>query len=669
MHRSGDEVFAIVPAKGASPMNEPAVRPLEPEDLAQVVEASAPVMHPTGRRVLYIEHARRDGAPASRIVALERDGGPKTWYEGAAHDLAYDAQGAHLAFLAPADDEVWLQRIDNPGEPPHTVARIRGSARRPVWAPDGRHLLLEILEPAPDPLAPRVVRRLRSDLNATGFLGDRCWGVSVVDAFTGELRRLGDRGWHHLHPAWSPDGREIALVTTRRPDWDLEWVFDVYVVDWEHDGWRRLTDSDGVALMPSWSRDGRHLTFFHNHADWTSSTRDYHLMHVRADAGEAPRCLTHELDRGAIQGMVPGARGAAAQELPDGRWLWLANLGGRPSWMATSLAGESLLVAQDVGIPSVTADGTEAATLGQFADRPAEVCRVDLRTGALRPLTDLNPWLGERQRPAPPRLLTWPSVDGPVEGWLWRPRGAKSPRPTLIQLHGGPHGAVGPYFNWTTALLTSHGFNVAAPNFRGSAGYGQAFADLIHADWGPKEGEDVAALIDRLTADGEAASGRIGVYGGSYGGFLTNWMVTHYPRAMQAAVTLSTISHLATLAYGDDHWESLTTDMEGVPWEIPAYYREHSPITLADRIEAPILILHGEDDGTCNPLEAEMLFVALRWQKKPVEWVRYPAESHGFLSGGRLATRIDAHARILAWFRHYLQDTRPGAEEGAGSDV
>jgi dipeptidyl aminopeptidase/acylaminoacyl peptidase len=135
---------------------------------------------------------------------------------------------------------------------------------------------------------------------------------------------------------------------------------------------------------------------------------------------------------------------------------------------------------------------------------------------------------------------------------------------------------------------------------------------------------------------------------------MTNWMLTRHPDAQQAAVSMSTIANLTTLALSIDHWESIQTDMGGPPWAIPDYYREHSPITYVDRVTAPVLILQGSDDRTCPSLEAEQFFVALRWQKKPVMWVEYPGESHGYQIRGRLSTRIDVTRRILDWFQTHL---------------
>jgi dipeptidyl aminopeptidase/acylaminoacyl peptidase len=638
-----------------SPMPVETLPPLMPEDIALLVDAGAPLLTPDGG-LIYTTGRFKDGRRLTDLMYRPSDGETRCLLTGQIESPDLSPDGRRLAYVGEVQGERGVIVLDLDHPTPQLIARFSGSPRFPLWSPDGSRLLLEVLAPSAEAADdPRVMTRVRYDLNGLGHLGGRIWNVYVIDVGSGAATAIGDPAWHHFYPTWSPDGRSIALSTTRRADWDLEWVWDIYTVDLERKVWTRLTESDGVARMPRYTRDGRYVSYFHNHDATTSSTADYHLCVVAADGSERPRCLSHALDRGSSQGMVPGRMSAPALEGADGRFLWTANLAGRQMLVATDMEGRSTVVLEDATSISVSPDGRHAAGLGLSYDRPAEVCRIDLVERRITPVTDLNPWLRQR-RPVPePYKVVLETPDGPVENWVWEPAGSR-PHPTLIFFHGGPHGAVGPYFPFLYQILpVSHGFAIACPNFRGSGGFGMAFADLCRENWGPKEGEDGAALIRHLIAAGVAEAGRIGVYGGSYGGFMTNWMITHYPDAQQAAVTMSTVSNLTTLAYGIDHWESIQTDMGGPPWSIPDYYREHSPITYVDRVQAPVLILHGGDDRTCPVFEAEQLFVALRWQKKPVTWVEYPKEAHGYQVRGRLQTRIDAARRILGWFETHLK--------------
>lgn len=640
-------------------------RPLCAADLSLLRLAAEPALSPDGQSAAFtLAHFEANERQSDVWLVSAGAAARALTTDGMSESLAFSPDGRTVAFLSRREGRACLCLVEPAAQGDdaggRVLARFEGEPRRPVWSPDGHRIALEVLDGAPDPLAPRVVRRLRYNVNGHGFIGDRRWRVVLVDAGTGAVSMLGDPRFHHFCPAFSPDGARLALVTTRREDWDLEWVWDVYDVDLAVDRWHRLSASDGLALYPAFSPDGTRVAFLHNHSPHTGTTSDYHVLEVPSDGGQAPHCLSHAFDRGAtgvyevpIIGGGPPAYDAQGQHV-----LWLANDRGRHV-LCRSACDESgtEVVLEHVGWPVLAADRTRAAALLMSDRRPPEVARLNLAAGRAEVLTDLNPWLGERLLSQTPIRYPLGDASGQAEAVLWRPPAEAAPRPpyrTVVQFHGGPHGAFGPYFNVLEQMLAGHGYLVASLNYRGSAGYGQAFADLVHADWGPKEGEDGVRLIERLAADGLADGLLVGVYGISYGGFMTNWMATRHPSYVGAAVSISTVTSLFTSAYGIDHWESIATDMGGVPWEIPDYYREHSPASYLDRVEAPMLILHGEADMTCPLIEAEILFVGLRWQRKVVEFVRYPGEHHSFLRSGRLATMIDAHARTLAWFVRHL---------------
>ncbi len=640
-----------------------ALSSLAPEDYRRLTFATHAVMHPAGTAIAYVRtRFDPEGGRVSDIILLHLGDpqGSALALDVADERPAFSPDGSRLVFLSRRAGLEELRLVDLASLEERVLARFAGTPRAPVFSPDGQRIALDVLDPE-EPRGPRVLRRLRYNVNGVGFIGERKWQIVLVDVATGAQETIGDPRFHHFFPAFAPDGSRLALVTTRREAWDVEWVWDVYTVDLRKDRWTKLTSSDGVAMYPAWSPDGGRVAFLHNHAPWTGTTSDYHLMEAPADASGPARCLSHALDRGATDVYEPPLAGGAPPVYTAGgdAVLWLASDRGCRVLQRSACDGSgSAPVAQHVGWPSLDARRGQAALLAYRPDRPPGVATLDLELGTVRTLGDENAWLGEYLLCREPSRVALPYGGGSSEAVVWRPgEDRDAPPATIVQFHGGPHGAFGPYFNFAEQMLASHGYLVASLNYRGSAGYGQVFADLVHADWGPQEGEDGQRLIARLGEIGWSDPTRVGVYGISYGGFMTNWMITHYPDAVQAAVTISTVASLFTSAYGIDHWESIATDMGGPPYRIPGYYHDHSPASHLDKVRAPLLILHGEEDMTCPLIEAEIMFVGLRWRLSDVELVRYPGESHSFMRIGRLDTIVDAHRRMLAWFGHHLGAT------------
>lgn len=630
-----------------------------PGDLSSLQEPSTVRIHPDGRRVAYVLTRFEGDDRVSAIHLLGPKGRQVVRCEGMrAHHPQWGPDGTRLVYVMGAADGVsWLHVIDGVGNEVEAPIAIEGDVTRIGWHPLGRRLVVEYLKnPPATGRGVRVIRRLRHHFDSRGFIGDQCWTVAVVDLEQRTVESVGEDSWHHFTPTWSPDGSCLALVTTRSPTWDIEWVWDVYIVNWETGEWQQVTDSSGVSLYPVFSPDGGRLAFLHNHCRQTASTRDYHLHEARLIHGQwRVQCLSHGLDRGAALVHEPPEPGEGQPTYTaDGTAIaWVVNDRGRYQLVSTHGPGEHHMVQADQGWPTWSRDGHYRAQLHYRPDGPPRVTLTDW-AGDVVIEADDNLWLQERTLCRAPTEYRFSSDDETVSAWIWEIPGRKSPVPLLIQFHGGPHGAFGPYFSPTQQLFASAGYLVAALNYRGSAGFGQAFAKVVHANWGPAEGRDAMALLDRLIDDKRVAGTAVGVFGPSYGGFMTNWMLTHYPDRIQSGVAISTVSHLITAALGIDHWESLATDQGGPPWEIPGYYQDHSPVMRADRVGAPLLLLHGEQDMTCPLIEAEMMFSALRMQGKPVELVRYVGESHAFHRTGRPSTMIDAHQRMLAWFEQSL---------------
>jgi acylaminoacyl-peptidase len=317
-----------------------------------------------------------------------------------------------------------------------------------------------------------------------------------------------------------------------------------------------------------------------------------------------------------------------------------------------------------------TRDGMRVAAVRLSADEPPDVVAIDLRSmGSRKPppaeprrLTDL---MGEAWRDIDVvrPVERWHEVDGRrIQGWfLQAPRRDGRPAPLVTEIHGGPATLYGWAMFWEWQTIVAQGMSVYACNPRGSQGYGQDFCRANYRDWGDGPMRDVMGGIDSLIADGLADPDALGVTGGSYGGYLTSWMVGHTDR-FKAAVSCRSVNDMTS--------EMLSGDIAGPlfgryeygknPWEDPDIYRLHSPITYAEAIRTPLLIQHAEKDLRCPITQAEELFTVLRSLKRPVRLMRVPDESHELTRSGAPFRRVENIERISDWFRHFLVEGKRG---------
>jgi acylaminoacyl-peptidase len=310
-----------------------------------------------------------------------------------------------------------------------------------------------------------------------------------------------------------------------------------------------------------------------------------------------------------------------------------------------------------------------ASAIAWLRSSPTELSDVWLRTGsagAPRRLTDLNREVFAEVELREPveRSVT---VDGrTIQGWFLAPHGQGGRRrsvasPVVTEIHGGPHTLYG----WAPMLefqvLAASGMGVYFSNPRGSEGYGRAFNEANIRDWGPGPMRDVVAGVETLIADGLADPERLGVTGGSYGGYLTNWIVAHDNR-FAAAMTCRSVSDMTMLMLTGDISSGFWSKYEfgATPWDDPAYFREISPITYADRIRTPLLIQHSERDLRTTIGQAEALFTVIRSKKRPVRLLRVPEETHELTRSGAPFRRAENLAVVRDWFRHYLVDGKRG---------
>ncbi|HET7677956.1 MAG TPA: S9 family peptidase, partial [Candidatus Limnocylindrales bacterium] len=295
-------------------------------------------------------------------------------------------------------------------------------------------------------------------------------------------------------------------------------------------------------------------------------------------------------------------------------------------------------------------------------DLPAPGGRVDRRP-PLRRLTDLmgEAWRGMRLVEP---VARWHEVDGRrIQGWYIAPQGTRRGRkaPLVVEIHGGPATLYGWSMFWEWQCLAAQGVGVYACNPRGSQGYGQAFQAANIGDWGEGPMRDVVGGVEALIAEGLADPSRLGVTGGSYGGYLTSWIISQTDR-FRAAVTCRSVSDMISQMLSGDIGGATFGRLEYrvQPWEDPLLYLEHSPLRYAERITTPLLIQHSEKDLRTPIGQAEELFSVLRSLRREVRLMRVPEETHELTRSGAPFRRVENLTIILDWFRHYLVEGRRG---------
>jgi dipeptidyl aminopeptidase/acylaminoacyl peptidase len=696
-------------------------RPPQPEDLYRFRIPTDPQLSPDGEWIAFTVQTATRGRDAYRhaIWLAPADGSvaPRQVTIGVRHDTLprFSPDGHSLAFLSDrrpvTEDEPDAPVDREDGTQVHLLPLEGGEARRLTdlprgvdgfaWAPDGGSLVVRSAShaptrptdarargkaPLPKPGQPpisdyRYLDRLQNMLNGPGFIYDRVSNLWIVDAVSGAARRLTTGRTSHDEPVFSPDGSRVAYVAQGGRDPDLEWQFDVRVVDVASGRDVRITDGRGSAFgAPAWLADGRTVAVLgHRYPRAGGSRNDIWLFAADGSDARAGAGLNlsgrHDLMPGSGMGsdITPGEP-ARLWAAPDGRHLLFTApiRGSYELWRIAIddgeverltdgrhyLSGWHAVRRADLGV-RVALVRSDPTALGDVhvADLGLDGAADDADGAELRRITRCNDEVLEEVelRPAVER---WVTVDGrEIQGWLMPCAAAEAgePAPLVLEIHGGPHTLYGWSPCWEFQVLAGSGVSVLATNPRGSEGYGQDFNAANVPDWAVGPTRDVLAHVDAAVAAGLADPKRLGVAGGSYGGYLTNWIVAADQR-FAAAMTCRSVTDLAMLMLTGDLAGGLFGKMEfgAQPWEDPELYRRLSPLTYADQIRTPLLIQHAENDLRCPISQAEALFAVLRTLRRPVRFMRVPNETHELTRSGAPFRRMENLVQVRSWFGHYL---------------
>jgi dipeptidyl aminopeptidase/acylaminoacyl peptidase len=670
---------------------------MRPTDLAHLRTPGVPTVSPDGR-IAVVAVARPDleadeyrsqlwavptdgSAPARPLTSGHRDSAP-----------AFSPDGRWLAYLSAEPGgrpQVWL--LPTAGGAPRRLTDHHLGAGAPVWSPDSRRLAYVARVPehgrygtvdgvGPGAEPPRLITTLTYREDGVGFLTDRRSQVFVLelpedlDDDTAEpppSRQVTTGDADCADVTWRPDGAELAFVSARHPRADRDLVRDVHVVRADGSGLRSVTGSRGDCAFPAYDPSGRTL--------YVTAVPDLGPDGLDFVARQAVPCRVDA--EGTLEPLLDPAVEHRGDETPatvvvDGAVLVGVQRRG---------AVELLRVPLDGGAPEPLVDGPftvrgVAAAAGVVVavvahDRSAGEL-IAITPGRRRLLTAFGRRLGETGRLHRMRERTATAPDGcPVHGWVTTPSGP-GPHPVLLTIHGGPFAQYGWSLFDETQAYVSAGYAVVQCNPRGSSGYGSAHGRAIRGALGELDAVDVLTFLDAALEEPHLDGERIGVMGGSYGGYLTTLLIGRTSRFAAAISERAFLDPVSFVGSSDIGWhfpdQYLGTD--------PERLAAQSAMTSAALITTPTLVIHSEEDWRCPVEQGARLYVELKRRGVPSELLLFPGEGHELSRSGRPKHRLARFEHILRWWARWLptpqnpgsaadEPVEVGPSEAAGSDA
>jgi dipeptidyl aminopeptidase/acylaminoacyl peptidase len=630
---------------------------VKPLDLSQLRLPGAPTLSPDGR-IAVVALARLEFAAdtyTSQLWLVKTDGSEEPfqltygWHDSTPR---ISPDGRWLAFLrrtdAKAKAQLWIMPMH--GGEPHCVTEQPLGVGTPAWSPDATRLAFSARVPAEgrygtgktddgetvgaDGEAPRRITKLFHRVDGLGFLHDRPAHLFVVD-LDGATQQLTEGERSHGDPAWSPDGELLTFVSEQHDTWADDWGADVCVIHADGTGMRALTGTTHAPALPHFTPDGGAVVF-------TGSP---------TGAGRVDPVMRHE-----SLWSVP-LQGGSVRPLLDAQTYHLALLSGDIAATADGVlfmnehrgAVQLLLVPFEGGTPEVLVDGerqvagfaSAGGVLVTTIAGPADWGELYAGDRRLTNFTAGFPVLEQVE-------LTAAAPDGyPVHGWIVRPEG-EGPHPVLLMIHGGPFTQYGWRLFDEAQVYAGAGYAVVFGNPRGSSGYGEAHGRAIRGNVGEVSAVDLLALLDGALKEPDLDETRVGVLGGSHGGFMTTWLTAHHGERFKAAISERAVNAIDSFVGSSDIGWFLADSL------YVGDFARQSPLTYADRIDVPMLIIHSEQDWRTPLEQAQRLFVALKRRGAEVEFVLFPGEGHELSRTGRPSHRVARFDAILDWFARYV---------------
>jgi dipeptidyl aminopeptidase/acylaminoacyl peptidase len=654
---------------------------ITPEKLLELNSVVNPQFSPDGKSFVYVQTTinKDKDEYESHIFyhTLENSGEPVQWTYGNSrnHTPRWSPDGSSLAFVSNRSGKNQIYLLNISGGEARQLTNLPSGAGNPVWSPDGSRIafntslkpgktVFDMEEEKIEKLVPLEVIQMKYKSDGSGFLQGDLSQVAVVSIKNGELTQLTNSNYDVNLYSWSPDGKFLAIGADTGEDKDLSFTHDVYLLQVETKALTPVTNGTGYFGDAVWSPDGNFLGMIGHEREYENATHPNIWLYNFAS--NQLSCITKHLDIPIGDILIGDFHQGAA--LPGLVWTndskgyyFIATEHGNTNIYYGNIAGEVTTTFEGeqyvYGLSIHEASQQVIAAISTPTDI-GDLYLLSLSDGnKLERLTDANAAVLDDIVLSKPESFEFEGSKGwSVQGWIIKPIGFEKGKkyPLILEIHGGPHAMYGNSFMNEFQILAAKGYAVMYINPRGSHGYSQEFVDAVRGDYGGGDYQDLMQAVDYcLNQYDFIDQTRLGVTGGSYGGFMTNWIVGHTNR-FKAAVTQRSISNwisfygVSDIGYYFTEWQ-IGTDLSDIQtlWK-------HSPLAYVKNVETPLLILHSEKDYRCPIEQGEQLFIALKRLGKETKFVRFPEENHELSRSGRPSLRINRLEQIVNWFSEYI---------------
>ena len=670
---------SIAESGSGSASNFEIQRGLIPEDLTKYKWLVEVALDPSGTYVAYTVREidlQINGYKTNLYLRdlKQQEGNLITSGPGSASSPTWSADGKSLAFSWSKGDshsvQIWSSEVNqlqihDVGKEPMTGlafdndgSHLAGVRWTPIHDESSRNI--EVGLPAP---TIKVIRRLRYKQDGVGFVHNRYSQISVMERLSGNLTQITDSECDYSEPSWSESGKRLAFVGTAREQNVALGQGQIFLCDYPGGSpVRLLVNWQGACRSPAWGDNDRSIAFAgHNHPAPTN--RRVFLTPHLADVEHGTAVELGALDQEGGNYAASDTRVALSNitvKWPAGDpWIYfLLTVEGATHFCRINTTGTFETIASGQGVVFDYSPRAGDAAVYGWADPTNPGDLFEWTSEETKRLTALNPWLQDRKLVLPEERYFEGLDKDQIQGWLWLPTKFDKTKqyPAIVYVHCS-------MFSWDFShefqCLADAGFVVNAFNVRGTtAGYGQAWTRASEGDQGGRDYDETMLGVNDLVTLPFVDENRLGVTGGSCGGFMTNWIVGHTDR-FAAAVTQRSISNQISFLGTSDIGPEGTEGETGVnPIENLESSWRQSPIAYVGDIHTPLLIIHSDQDHRCPLEQAEQLFAALRWLGREVELVVFEGESHGLSRGGRPGNRVERLHRILSWFESHI-GTKP----------